>query len=187
METRQNQESINALDTCQFEIINPRETLWCSLETAQEVIRWIIVESQGSLANMLPQEPENLLAQMEKGRTLIVVHQEQVIGHVTLWEYETPGWGELGSLIIHPLFRNQGIGEALCLAFSEAFPLPFQIVATTKTCPAQHVIRFAGFQMSSFDELQTMSKTAWRECCPCYSPSENCPKRDKKCRLLIRK
>lgn len=171
----------------QLEIINPGKTKWRSLATTQEITSWINKESKGRLANMIPQDPEKLLIQMKKELTLIAIADQKVVGHVTLWKYNTPGWGELGSLIIHPLFRNQGIGELLCAYFAKAFPLPLQIVATTKTEIAMCVVLSAGFENISFETLREISEPAWRECCPCYSPPECCPKRDKECRLLIRR
>lgn len=174
-------------DGTTFKIINPKGTLWCSLETAKEIVQWIVPESQEELANMLPQRPEDILRQMEKGLTRLTILDWKVVGHVTLWKYDTQGWGELGSLIVHPDFRGRGIGKALCETFSDAFPNPFQMVATVKTECARYVIGSAGFEVISFDDLREISESAWRECCPCRTPPEVCPKRNAECQLLVRK
>lgn len=168
-----------------FMIINPQKTKWCSLKTALQVSEWITEESQGNLANMLPQEPEMILDQMQKGWTRLAVLDGKIIGHITLWRYETLGWGELGSLIVSPLFRGHGIGKALCELLLQDFPHPFRVVSTTKTSRANHVLSVTGFRSLRFDELRKISNSAWQECCPCYSPPESCPKRDKECYISI--
>lgn len=168
-------------------LINPKGTNWCSFEVAQQVSDWIVPESQEELANMLFQGPGEILWQMKKGLTLLAIRDGKVVGHITLWRYKTAGWDEIGSLIIDPLFRGQGIGTALIRAISASFPNPVQLTATVKTDRARRAFCAGGFVVSRFDELRKMSDTAWRQCCPCYSPPEACPKRDRECKLLIRK
>lgn len=146
MEER-NQERID------FEVINPKGTNWCSLEAAREISAWIAPESRGELANMLPQGPENLLSQMEEGITRLAIWNDKVIGHITLWEYNTSGWGEIGSLIVAPSFRGQGIGRELVKVFSSSFSNPIQLVATTKTERARFV-----FLISGFEEIRPLDK-----------------------------
>ena len=166
-------------------VINPRGMEWCSLEVAREIQDWIVPESRGELANMLYQEPEDLLRQMEKGFTFLAILGNKVVGHITLWKYQTVGWSEVGSLIIDLPFRGQGIGKILTQVISESFQ-NFQLTATAKTEPARRVFLACGFKGIPFDKLKEISESAWRECCPCYSPPELCPKREGGCKLLIR-
>jgi len=185
----------------EIEIVDPKGTKWCHIEVAKVIAKWIEPESEPKsekgLSNMLPQSPEKILEQMEKGLTLLAIFREKVVGHVTLWEYNVDGFGELGSLIVDPQFRGRGIGTALCKALSQRFPSIF-LIATVKTKRAKHVLEKVGFKVVPFDQLKKISESAWRECCICIFPPEKCPLRDKPlnsqnpqkltgCLLLIRK
>lgn len=168
-------------------LINPYGTKWSSFEASRKISNWIEAESKGQLANMLPQKPEDLLSQMKIGLTFLAVIKEKLVGHVTFWRYETEEWGEVGSLIVDPLFRNKGIGKELVKALSQHFSNHFYMVTTTKKERARHVFLVNDFDIISFDEMRNMSESAWRECCPCFFPPKDCPKRDNECRLLIRR
>lgn len=168
-----------------YQIVNPQKTKWCSFEIAQEVSDWVTIESQGQLSNMLPQKPETLLKQMKKGLTFLAIYEGKIVGHITLWKYSTvKSWGEVGALIVAPLFRDMGIGGALIRAILDPF-FDFQIVATVKTEKAKYAFLVNGFEITRFDNLKRASKLAWRECCPCYIPPDACPKKDLECKLLI--
>lgn len=168
-------------------IVDPRGTKRCSHQVAQEISGLIVPESQEKLANMLPQRPEDLLQQMEKGLTILAILNEEMVGHITLWQYNTTNWGEVGTLIVAPQFRGKEIGKTLVKTLSERFPNPIRAVTTVKTERAQHIFCTNGFDIINFDELRKVSGSAWRECCPCFFPPEACPKRDTECKLLFRR
>ncbi len=169
-------------------IVNPEKTNWYLLDVSRKISFWIEKESQGNLANMLPQSPTTIHEQAKKGLTFVAISgiAEEVVGHITLWLYPTAfGWGEIGSLIVDPSCRGLGAGKMLISAILKAFCRDFNLVATTKTEKAGHLFQNSGFRPVKFDELRATSEAAWRECCPCHLPPEYCLKRDKECKLFL--
>ncbi len=69
---------------------------------------WISEESSGTLANMLSQSPKELTEQMKKGLTVVAINDIDYLGHATVWTYKSKDWAEVGSFIVHPLYRKKG-------------------------------------------------------------------------------
>jgi GNAT superfamily N-acetyltransferase len=175
------------MESSEVVILNPQNTAWCSPENAKIICSWVNPESRGALANMLPQNPASILNQMEKGLTRVAVYNGQLIGHITLWLYRADGWGEVGTLISDVNFRGMGIGKMLVSALCQSFSPPhYRLLGTVKTERAKHILCSCGFDNCKFEDLRKMSDSAWRECCPCYSPPENCSKQENGCSLLVR-
>ena len=171
----------------QFEIINPQGTEWCNLETAKTISTWINKANEKDHANLLPQTPEKILKQMEEGTTLLAICQDQMIGHVTLWMYKAPGWAERGSLVVNPNSRRAGVGGALTKEIINRFPkLNIIVILVEKDWWVDYLVSKQGLLPVSFSRFREISEIAWKECCFCHKPPQDCPKQDKECKLVIR-
>ncbi len=143
---------------------------------------WISEESSGTLANMLSQSPKELTEQMKKGLTVVAINDIDYLGHATVWTYKSKDWAEVGSFIVHPLYRKKGIGKKVISEIVKEFSKRYRLITTVKTVAAKKAFVDNNFQEKSFGSI---NQRLIEECCPCYNPPTRCPKRDINCRLLV--
>lgn len=95
----------------------------------------------------LQQSLDELQAEFTRGRFLKAVIDERIIGSVRAYEHE--GNGHVGRLIVHPDYRNQGLGTRLLLEIENCFP------------DARRFELFTGSQ--SADNLRLYTRLGYRE------------------------
>lgn len=114
----------------------------------------------GILALIEPLEAEGVLVrrqrerlEMEIGRFFVLEHDRMVIGCGALYPYDSEKKGEIACLVVHPEFRNSGVGDRLLASIEDKakkLGLEQVFVLTTRTA---HWFIEHGFSESDVDAL----------------------------------
>ncbi len=122
----------------------------------------------GILALIEPLEAEGVLVrrqrerlEMEIDRFFVLEHDRMVIGCAALYPYPEEGKGEIACLVVHPEFRNSGVGDRLLARLEEkarTLGLKAAFVLTTRTA---HWFVERGFQEVGVADLPEQKQSLY--------------------------
>ena len=112
--------------------------------------------------HLLPQRPEDLLLQFTKGLSAIMLCNEEIIGHVTIWNI-AQSWYEIGSTYTDPRYRGQHINFNLYKSLLEKHSEK-NILETTTNVTSVHVGERLGFIIVKRNSLP---KATFQGACIC--------------------
>lgn len=133
----------------------------------------------------------SLRLRYEMGLAVILELQGVIIGYAAIWDTESPEWGELGSLWVHPAYRGHGLAVILYKKRSELIPSGMRSMTITHDARAAHLAL-------EYGNLIEATKETWGEvpfalsCGPCdrvpEEQKDTCPFRAKEteCRMFFK-
>ena len=136
--------------------------------------------------HLLPQTPFNLLKQYLDGLSVVVIKNNMIVAHVTLWPL-IDNWYEYGTIWVHRDYRQHGLAKKILRVLLEKNQDKY-ILATTTNPIVVTMNLHAGMNIQSFDQLPAVIH---RATCVCsFKKTGNidcleCQIKDKECQLFV--
>jgi len=112
--------------------------------------------------HLLPQSPEDLIAQFKAGLSILGIQDSHIVAHATLWELCT-GWYEMGTVFVARDLRGAGIGETLYKATFAAHTEKNIILTTTNPAALRVGVKIGVVPVYRRD----LPMSVWHASCVC--------------------
>jgi len=144
---------------------------------AEMVSLWSSSQDPKVRGGLLGKRPEEVMRQMEAGRSVVLMDGEVVVGYATLYAL-LPGVWEMGTVIINPRFRGRHLATLLYEGLSRLKERLGGVVwETTHSPQIVHLSQGHGLRTASYDEVPPEVRVGLCQEATCFSPDPARPGR----------